>query len=231
MTVRNVRARVSWAFDDLAGPSLPGAACARMAPMFDGHIDKEPAPVRERRQQEARKVCRGCPVRAGCLARRFELERRHEPPEGVWAGEVLVPVACGQPCRVCGSPVPRARRRCATCSEECSALSRTRRAHTETCLVCDAPIPDVRLKTGAVTCTTRCSRAREQDRLTQIREERVAAEVAWVLANGAPDIGAPARARLVVHWTAEGWGPGWIADRLQLSVRQVHRILTRKVPT
>jgi len=94
--------------------------------------------------------------------------------------------------------------------------------------VCDAPIPDSRLKTGAVTCTVRCARRREQDRLTQIRQDRVEAEVAWVLANGAPDIGAPARARLVAHWTVEGHDPGWIADRLQISVRQVHRILTRQ---
>ncbi len=198
--------------------------------MFDGHIDGEPAKDREQRQREARKVCQGCPVRAGCLARRIELERWHEPVDGVWAGELLTPAACGQPCRVCGDPVPRARRRCATCSEECSTLSRTRRAKTETCLVCDAPIPDSRLKTGAVTCTTRCGRRREQDRLTQIRAERVEAEVAWVLANNAPDIGAPARARLVAHWTAEGHPPGWIADRLRISIRQVYRHLTRQVP-
>ena len=197
--------------------------------MFDGYIYKEAAEDREQRQREAREVCRTCPVRTGCLARRFELERGHEPVEGVWAGEVLVPAACGQPCRVCGNPVPRARRRCATCSEECSARSRTRRARTETCLVCDAPIPDSRLKTGAVTCTTRCGRAREQDRLTQIRTERVEAEVAWVLANNAPDIGAPARARLVAHWTAEGYGPEWIANRLRIGVRQVHRHITREV--
>jgi len=197
--------------------------------MFDGYIYKEDVEDREQRQREAREVCRTCPVRTGCLARRFELERGHEPVEGVWAGEVLVPAACGQPCRVCGNPVPRARRRCATCSEECSARSRTRRARTETCLVCDAPIPDSRLKTGAVTCTTRCGRAREQDRLTQIRTERVEAEVAWVLANNAPDIGAPARARLVAHWTAEGYGPEWIANRLRIGVRQVHRHITREV--
>jgi len=92
--------------------------------------------------------------------------------------------------------------------------------------VCDAPIPDSRLKTGAVTCTVRCARRREQDRLTQIREARVEAEVAWVLASNPPDIGAPARARLVAHWTAEGHGPEWIANRLQLSVRQVYRHLT-----
>jgi len=97
--------------------------------------------------------------------------------------------------------------------------------------VCNAPIPDSRLKTGAVTCTTRCGRRREQDRLTQIRTDRVEAEVAWVLADNAPDIGAPARARLVAHWTAEGWGPEWIADRLQMGVRQVYRLLTRKVTT
>jgi len=194
--------------------------------MFDGYIYKEDVEDREQRQREAREVCRTCPVRTGCLARRFELERGHEPVEGVWAGEVLVPAACGQPCRVCGNPVPRARRRCATCSEECTARSRTRRARTETCLVCDTPIPDSRLKTGAVTCTTRCGRRREQDRLTQIREARVEAEVAWVLANNAPDIGAPARVRLVAHWTAEGRAPEWIADRLQLSVRQVYRRLT-----
>jgi len=175
--------------------------------MFDGHIDGEPAAVREQRQREAREVCRTCPVRAGCLAHRIELERGHVPVEGVWAGELLTPAACGQPCRVCDNPVPRARRRCATCSEECSTLSRTHRAHTETCFVCDAPIPDGRLKTGAITCTTRCGRVREQDRLMQIRADRVEAEVAWVLENGAPDIGAPARARLVAHWTAEGWGP------------------------
>jgi len=197
--------------------------------MFDGYIDEEPAEARAKRQQKARKVCQGCPVRTGCLARRFELERGHEPVTGVWAGELLAPAACGQPCRVCGNPVPRERRRCATCSEECSALSRTRRAKTETCLVCDAPIPDSRLKTGAVTCTTRCGRRREQDRLTQIRTDRVEAEVAWVLANNAPDIGAPARAQLVAHWTAQGWGPEWIADRLKMGVRQVHRLLMRKV--
>jgi len=229
VTVRNARARAPLTLDALAGPSLPGAACARMAPMFDGHIDGEPAADRDRRQREARKVCQSCPVRAGCLARRLELERGHEPVDGVWAGELLTPAACGQPCRVCNNPVPRARRRCATCSEKCSTLSRTRRARTEACLVCDAPIPDGRLKTGAVTCTTRCGRRREQARLTQIRAERVEAEVAWVLANNAPDIGAPARAQLVARWTAQGWDPEWIADRLKMGVRQVHRLLMRKV--
>jgi len=64
----------------------------------------------------------------------------------------------------------------------------------------------------------------------QIRTERIDAEVAWVLADGAPDIGKPARARLVAHWTTEGWDPEWIADRLQMGVRQVHRHLTRQVP-
>ena len=227
MSVRNSRARVPLALG-VGGTSLPGAACTGEAPKFDGYIHKEAAEDRERRQREAREVCQGCPVRAGCLALRIEHQLSLELVEGVWAGEVLAPAACGPPCRVCGGPVSRSRRRAATCSKECSDRSRTRRARTETCLVCDAPIPDSRLKTGAVTCTTRCGRAREQDRLTQIRTERVEAEVAWVLANNAPDIGAPARARLVAHWTTQGWDPEWIADRLQMGVRQVHRLLTRE---
>jgi DNA-binding CsgD family transcriptional regulator len=47
-----------------------------------------------------------------------------------------------------------------------------------------------------------------------------------VLAGGAPDIGAPARARLVAHWTAEGHDQEWIARRLRIGVRQVRRDLT-----
>jgi len=231
VSVLNADARVSLALDDVVGTSLPGAACARMAPMFDTHIHGEPAPDRDRRQQEARKVCQRCPVQAGCLARRIELERDHVPVAGVWAGEVLTPAACGPPCRVCGGPVSRSRRHAVTCSKECSDLSRICRARTEICPECDAPIPDGRLKTGAVTCTTRCGRRREQARLVQIRTERVEAEVAWVLADGAPDIGKPARARLVAHWTAEGHDPEWIAARLQMGVRQVRRLIEREVTT
>jgi len=231
VTVRNARARVSRALDVVVGPSLPGAACTKMAPMFDDRIDGESAEDRERRQQEARRVCQGCPVRAGCLTRRIELERAHEPVTGIWAGEVLTSAASGVPCRVCGTTLPRARRRNTTCSKECTAVARTRRARTETCLVCDAPILGERLRLNAVTCTLRCSRHHELNRQRQIREEYAAAEVAWVLAGGAPDIGAPARARLVAHWTAEGHDQEWIARRLRIGVRQVRRDLTRRATT
>jgi len=91
VNVRNGRARVSLTLNYAVGPSLPGAACTGKAPMFDDWIHGEPAEDREARLQEARKVCRGCPVWAGCLARRIEMERGLEPVAGVWAGEVLVP--------------------------------------------------------------------------------------------------------------------------------------------
>lgn len=229
MTVRNASARLPWSLDYVVGPSLPGAACAGKAPMFDGYIDGEAAADRERRQWEAREVCQTCPVRAGCHARRIELERGPGHVEGVWAGEVLVPAPSGAPCRVCGDPVTRARHRSATCSAACSDTARTRRVRTETCLVCNAPIPEKRQKLGAITCTPRCGRRRELERETQIREDHTAAEVAWVLANGTPDVGPAAKVLLVAYWTAAGRDQAWIADRLQLSVRQVGRYVAGEV--
>ena len=230
MTVRNAGARLPWSLDHLAGPDLPGAACAGLAPMFDGYIDHEPAEDREQRQREAREVCQTCPVRAGCLTRREQLERGDlSNPEGVWAGEVLAPPPSGAPCRVCGDPVSRARHRSATCSKACSDTARTRRVRTETCLMCNALIPETRMRLGAITCTRRCGRRRELERETQIREDHTAAEVTWVLANGTPDVGPAAKVLLVAHWTAAGRDQAWIADRLRLSVRQVGRYVAGEV--
>ena len=229
MTVRNARGRYSRLILDIVDPSLPGAACVDLAPMFDGYRDGEAAEDREQRQREALQVCQTCPVREGCHDRRIELQRGPWSVEGVWAGEVLAPAPSGAPCRVCGDPVSRARHRSATCSKACSDTARTRRPRTGTCLVCDDPIPETRLRLGAITCTKQCGRRRELERETQIREAHTAAEVAWVLANGTPDVGPAAKARLVAHWTAAGRDQAWIATKLRLSVRQVGRYVAGEV--
>jgi len=95
--------------------------------------------------------------------------------------------------------------------------------------MCNALIPEARMRLGAITCTRRCGRRRELERETQIREDHTAAEVTWVLANGTPDVGPAAKVRLVAHWTAEGRDQEWIADRLRLSVRQVGRYVAGEV--
>ncbi|MFC9833189.1 WhiB family transcriptional regulator [Rhodococcus sp. NPDC127530] len=67
----------------LVNPDLEGAACAGRAPWFDDAIDGESDEDRADRLDAARRVCRGCPVRAACHSAAAE-----HVSTGVWAGRL-----------------------------------------------------------------------------------------------------------------------------------------------
>lgn len=58
----------------IADPRLEGAACAGMAPMFDGGGN----------EAEARAVCRRCPIQTACAAVIAETPKTRR--FGIWAG-------------------------------------------------------------------------------------------------------------------------------------------------
>ncbi|MHA6628148.1 WhiB family transcriptional regulator [Pseudonocardia sichuanensis] len=70
----------------LAGPSLPAAACAGRAPLFDLEVDGESDEQRTARHEQARAICRTCAARAQCAA---VISDHLAPIAGVWSGRIV----------------------------------------------------------------------------------------------------------------------------------------------
>ena len=68
----------------LVDPNLFGAACAGKAPLFDGRGKGESWAAAEDRHDQARVICRTCPVQRSCAQALLDLPlgQRH----GIWAG-------------------------------------------------------------------------------------------------------------------------------------------------
>ncbi|MHA6629400.1 WhiB family transcriptional regulator [Pseudonocardia sichuanensis] len=70
----------------LAGPSLPAAACAGRAPLFDLEVDGESDEQRSARHEQARAICRTCAARTECAA---VVTDHLAPIAGVWSGRIV----------------------------------------------------------------------------------------------------------------------------------------------
>lgn len=66
------------------GPSLSGAACAGMAPLFDARGEGEPRARYLNRVRKAASICETCPVLANC--REAVLSSKPSRRTGIWAG-------------------------------------------------------------------------------------------------------------------------------------------------
>lgn len=113
----------------LAGPDLPGAACAgSRAYLFDDRQDligpAEKPTVRSQRHEAAQRICwTECPVRAACLAARLADKSLGS---GVWGGKLFTDAPFTRVC-TCGVTFTTVRRHQLYCGEPCRRKYQERR--------------------------------------------------------------------------------------------------------